>query len=307
MRTLRYRSRVLLIIGVIAAVGVISAGAAYGYLTQVPVLTGPVDQTNAAGEGTTLAWAQDTTAHPGDYNAYARIGTGPARRINPAGTSARPGGLWDDRLMFQQDGGTGSILRIYNVTTGGYYRVPGGWNSPGSQSAPTMSGDNVLFSRYIAVTHRWLVLVGNLYTHSLTVVGAEQGLHARALAGQVSGVWAVWTECRDVRVGCDVYEYNINSHNTTKLSNTFASGGYQDSPSVAANGTVYFIHEHPGCVGVTLNKRALGSPRVALAVMPERVGAGPTFVDDSGPSPVVYYTQRNCSSHQGDVYKVTDQ
>ena len=230
------------------------------------------------------------------------------KKVNPAGTQAWPGGFSGDRLIFQQESASRqSDLRFYNTATHGYGVVPAGWNSGAWEWKPTISGHYVLFGRITEKTNREVILLGDLTTGHLKLLSALTGKNADNEPGQVDGNYATWMECPDFNTSCDVYEYNITSGVTSKVSNTFSSGRFQMNPSVSSDGTVYFFHSSLACgASVTLDKRALGAPRTTLAAFPHGVDGADSYVDDSNGTRVVYYSRVNCAARQADVYKVID-
>jgi len=302
------RKRTLAIASLALGAGLVAAGAAYAYLTQVPVLTGTPDQSIVAAKGNMLAWSRNSATNSGPYDAYVRIGSGPIKRVNPVGTTGWPGGFSGDRLIFQQVSASGqSDLRFYNAVTGSYGVVPTGWNTKLWEWRPSISGPYVLFGRITFASDREVILLGNLTTGHVTLLAALTGKNAVAEPGQVNGNYATWMSCPNYNVSCDVYEYNITSGVTSKVSNTFPSGKFQTNPSVASNGTVYFFHAALACgADVSLNKRALGASRTMLTPFAHGLDGGDSYVDDSNGTPIVYYSRVNCAAHQADIYKVVD-
>ena len=172
---------------------------------------------------------------------------------------------------------------------------------------PTISGRYVLFGRVNLRTDRPMIFLGNLATGHLKLLASLTGTLAAEQPGQVNGNYATWTSCPNVRVECDVYEYNIATGRATRVSNTFASGKVQFAPSVTSTGTVYFFHSSTTCgEQVTTNKRPLGGSRTALVSLAHGLDVEHSYVDDSHGPPIVYYSRVICAAGQADIYKVID-
>jgi hypothetical protein len=151
------------------------------------------------------------------------------------------------------------------------------------------------------------VYLGDRTTGKLTQLASGGNL----AAGQVNGNYAVWEQCDQNSVAyCSVYRYDIAAKRTTLIPNRFvANGRFEYSPSVTKAGTVYFIHSGNGCgVSVTLVRQPLGGSDTVLVTFKKGVDVSSTYVNDTGGTPTVYYSQSSCANggRHGDVYKITD-
>ena len=285
----------------------------------VPVVTGAADQIQPAASGDTVAWSQWLQGR--GYDEYLRVGQGPILRIGArAGRDGIDGGGTGggisgttlayarviDRKMPPR-----SQIGFYDIATHTYSSPPAGWN-PGraygfTDWRPSISGRFVLFGRSIIGGVQSIddVELGNRTTGTLTQLASG----ANVVPGQVNGNYAVWTTCDQNPSGpCNVYRYDIAAKTTTLIPNTFSGGAFQYSPSVSRTGTVYFIHSGHGCgASAALARQQLGGSDTVLVGFRNGVDVSSTYVDDTGATPTVYYSQSSCANggRHGDVFTIT--
>lgn len=289
----------------LAAAGLTCPAAALAEPTPVPVLTGSTDQITPAAAGTTLVWARNGLNDRGPYDVYVRVG-GKVIQVNSPITQAFGGGISGDTVVYQRVFKGQSDLRYYNIATG-TYSAPSAWNSGAWEWSPTVSGTHVLFGRASgsgssAVERGEL---GDRSTAGVTELVSLSGTYARVFPGQVNGNYAVWSQCINVTVLCNVWMYDIAAGTTTLIRNTFSGGKYQYAPSVTADGTVYFVHSGSSCGAWQLVKKPLGAPAAVMLTFAHGIDVNSTYVDDTGGTPVVYYSRYACAGNrQGDVYRV---
>jgi len=301
-------------IGVGLTVGVAAlaaAAVAHATLTQVPVMTGPSDQVTPAAAGDTLTWAHNGSGNGGPMNAYVRVGSGPVVKLNGTGTQGFAGGISGDTVIFQRLSSGQSDIRLYDASSHTYPALPGGWNTSAWEWRPTISGNLVLFGRQSGSGTGFTskIFLGDLATGHLTLLATRTGRYAIAWPGQVNGNYAVWSQCSDTRISCSVLRYDIAAGTTTVIPNTFGSGKQQYAPSVASDGTVYFIHSGSSCgASVTLVRQPLAGPKTVLVSFNNGVDVDTTYTDDSTGTPSVYYAKGACAGGfiQRDIYKVVD-
>ena len=304
------RVRVGVIVATVAGVLVVAASA-LAALTQVPVLTGVPDQITPAAAGTTLSWSRNGPSDTGPYNEYVRVGSGPILKVNGTGTQGYGGGVSGTTLAYQRVARGQSDIRFYDTTAHTYSPPPAGWNTAAWEWSPTISGNLVLFGRGSGsgTTFTEKAYLGDRTTGALTVLASRTGRHAQVVPGQVNGDYAVWMQCQDYRVACNVYLYDIAAKTTTRIANTFATGTQQYDPSVTTTGTVYFAHSGNGCGnGVTLVKQPLGGSDTVLVTFKTGFDLTSTYTDDTSGTPTVYFSKTSCGGggNHDDVYKVVD-
>jgi hypothetical protein len=302
--------------------GSAKTGGAPTTTSPVPVVTGVPDQIMPAASGKTLSWSQ--WSYPRGYDEYLRVGSGPvqkigvrALRLDGIDGGGTGGGISGTTLVYARSMDTkmppGSEIRFYDIATHTYSSPPAGWNaSRGGRFwnwRPSISGRFVLFARHNVggVQSFQEVYLGDRTAGKLTQLASGGNL----AAGQVNGNYAVWEQCdQNSAAYSSVYRYDIAAKTTTAIPNRFiTSGRFEYAPSVTKAGTVYFIHSGNGCgTSATLVRQPLRGPDTVLVSFKKGVDVGSTFVDDTGGTPTVYYSQSTCTDggRHGDVYKITD-
>ena len=122
----------------------------------------------------------------------------------------------------------------------------------------------------------------------------------------MNGNWAVWEQCWDDH--CSVYRRDIAAKATTLLVNHCHRPASSTAPSVAADGTAYYIHSGKGCGNtVKLVKQPVGGPETVLNtfnqgidVLATNASADPTSGTD------VLFEKYYCKRATSDIYKVVD-
>jgi len=205
--------------------------------------------------------------------------------------------------VYQLIKGRHSDLRFYNMATRRGWDPPAGVNTSHEESAPSVSGSWLLFTRRL--TEHWpvyKVLLFNLATHRTLRLAEVRGPHVYAAAGQVNGDYATWQECSD-HMKCQVFRYQISTDRIGRVPNP---NSYQYAPSVAPNGTVFFARSGEACgAGVRLLRfRGLASSHLVSA-LPEGVDVGDTYVvrDGYGKRHLLY-DHTSCQPFTADIYSV---
>jgi hypothetical protein len=260
------------------------------------------EQLPAGGSGF-LLWSQNSTDQPDHFDLYARPRHGTAFRVNPPRSQAYAGGLRGSVLVYQLIKGRHSDLRMYDLATRHGWNPPAGVNTSHEESAPSMSGSWLLFTRKL--TEHWpvyKVLLFNLTTHRTLRLAVVRGPHVYAAAGQVNGDYATWQECTD-HVKCQVFRYRISTDRILPVPNP---NTYQYAPSVARDGTVFFARSGSACgANVRLMRyRGLASPHLVVA-LPTGIDVGDTYVvrDGYGEEHLLY-DHTSCDPFTADIYRV---
>jgi hypothetical protein len=287
----------VVVVGLVASVWLGST--ALGAVLQVPVLTTPRDETRPAASDSWLAWAQNSTAHPHLYSAYARPNGGSRFRVNHAGTQGYAGGIDGDTLAYQQINRGQSDIKLFNLSTHVRSNPPTGVNTPRWEWSATISGSWILFGRINFSVHRWRVILVNTHTHQVVVLADIVGTQVSAEPGQVNGNFAVWQQC--VATACNVWEYDIGSATKTRLPNT-APGHFNYASSVDSTGTVYFAHSAASC-GATIEKRPIGGPTSIVVALRGRDVQSSNLATVAG-QPNLFFAKFSCAARSDDVYKI---
>lgn len=228
-------------------------------------------------------------------------------RVNPKGTHALGGGIdaTVDVLAYSQSRSfnSDSDIKFFDLNAKTRSNPRRGVNTPRDELYPTISGNELLFTRIARATFHVILYVGTTRRVLTTSV------KGRAFSGQVNGDTAVYERCSNVNVEtCTVYVYDIAAKTTTKLRNP--TDRFQYAPSVSADGTVYFFRSSGGCGGgrARLIRHPVAGPEAVIATLPHRYDTfGTSFAFDDGGTNVVYYDRLNCKRFgDSDIYKVLD-
>lgn len=283
-----------------------SVAVASGDLPQTAVLVTPSQEEGAAASGNYLVW--DQAAQLGsDTLVYVRHG-GTTRMVNAAGTQGYSGGIDGTRIVYMQLEHGQSNLMLYNAASHVRSDLPAGFNTSQWEYRPSISGQWILFGRDSLPNHRHQdVILRNRITGQQVILASVNSTQNRVavVPGQVNGNWAVWYRCTELR--CSIYRRDIAAGITKKLINTFATGRYEFAPSVAKDGTAYFMHESQGCGhNAILAKHPVGQAATTLVhfkpgydVLDTSATANPTSGTD------VYFTKYRCARYTTNVFKVT--
>jgi len=260
------------------------------------------EQLPAGGSGF-LVWSQNSAAQPDHFDLYARPPHGAAFRVNPPRSQAYAGGVRGTVLVYQLIKGRHSDLRLYDLATRRVWDPPAGVNTSHEESAPSVSGSWLLFTRKLVRTWPvYKVMLFNLTTHRTLRLAVVRGPHVYAAAGQVNGDFATWQECTD-HMKCQVFRYTISSDRILRVPNPNA---YQYAPSVSRDGTVYFARSGSACGANVrlLRYRGLASPHLVVA-LPAGIDVGDTYVvrDGYGKQHLLY-DHTSCDPFTADIYRV---
>jgi hypothetical protein len=306
---LKRRAEIVGILGVLlGCVFLASASAAPPLLDTIPVRTSSADEYAAASQGAWFAWAQGSHAHPNHYNVFAQWhGSGPPITVNAPGTSGGLGGIDGDTLVYSEHVGNyaGDIFK-FNLASHPHQRssFPAKVSTRWDEYYPTISGHWVLFTRYLDTTQTTKVLLYNMRTHALRTLGTDRGRRRSVYSGQVNGDYASWGRVRPS--GAEVYLYRISTQTNTAIPPV--TGLFDYSPSVARDGTIYYMQSGSGCgEAASLVRYAPGGVATVLHDFPAGTDVGDSYVDERADGSLdVFVGQTNCRSDRWDIYKVID-
>jgi hypothetical protein len=164
---------------------------------------------------------------------------------------------------------------------------------------PSISGNWILFGRYVKQTQRRMMLLYDLATNELRVLDTTTGRKLKIDSGQVNGDWATWFHCSPV---CNVWRYNIQSKRKSRVPRP--SGHYQYASSVTSAGVVFFARSGRGCgASVSLLRYGIsGSPHVELN-LPQGVDVPRTFAASRSGHTDVLFGRVACPD-KGDIYRL---
>ena len=203
-----------------------------------PVATGRGDQSGPAAGGAFEVWSQQLPGAPFE-SLVAREG-GRTFRVSPPGTNGFAGGVDGTRLVYQVWRGKSSDLRLYDLARRRQISSLGRLNTPGWEWRPTLSEGRVLFSRYRG--SRELVVLHTLRTGRERILANVSLRAQQAVAGQLSGQYAVWSQCYR---SCSVHRMNLATGQ--KVIVPGPKGRLDYAPAVTRAGVVYFGRSALGC------------------------------------------------------------
>jgi hypothetical protein len=298
-----------LVLGVAAAL--VWALPATAWSAPIAVVRGPADENHA-----TAAWNRAGTV---EYVAFTRRdpdtdrrsailrlirsdGSVRSVRLNTRGDGDVGGFFHSRRVLYSESRGGDYDLRVYDITTG-RRSAPTSVNTRKSEWLATRSGPYLLFNRDNGAANR--VVLHDLRDGTETRLARSQDQDA--FAGQVSGNWAVWTDCAAV---CDVYRRDIAAGTTSILPRPAGEPeASQYEPSVAPDGTVYLVRNTGGaCTStVELVRFAASDPAegtVIAQLPPGRFTTGTYARQNPGGSVDLFFARGSCDTFRHNVFKL---
>lgn len=124
-----------------------------------------------------------------------------------------------------------------------------------------------------------------------------------ATPGQVNGNYAVWNTCTP---RCEVFLYDIAAAAKTRVPNPL--GRQQYTPSVSADGTVYFVSSGNVCgEAVKLERKSPDrASRVILRIFSGYDSLRTAASADRNGTTRVYFDRIHCRLYDSDVLRVDD-
>lgn len=295
-------------LGLVLAVQVVAAAAT----ATVEVLSGPGLQFSPHANGTHLAWTSNSGLRPDHFDAFAQRLDGSGRvRLNAAGTQGFVGSFvpGTDHVVYQQTGGGGSDLYVYDLGDRRRTKVPG-VNTPGWEWDVMASQSYVLFSRQRKAAAGWVtdVLLQRRSDDAVRTLGTWPAKGVTNANGFVGERYAAYTVCKDR--GCWAYLYDIGRRTTTKIPSR--NGRPQYAPVVDEAGRqVYLVRSGDTC---GMHVRILRLRLADLSAAPEPVADLPRGIDvgwamSLGPNRTtgmqdLYFERVRCGSKDSNVYAV---
>ena len=271
--------------------------------TPIPVMTSPRGEFQpAVGDGV-LAWEENTKAHPSRFNVFVRAGSGKKTRVNARRTRGANGGIDGDLLVYQQYRGDSSNIHFFDTPDARRSKPPSGVNTKHWEYWPSVSNERLLFGRRKGNGDRKVILY-NLESKNKKVLAKSTG-HSRFLEpGQVNGDHVVWSKCPPSDK-CDVFHHQISTGRTEKVPNP---GNFQRAPSVAPDGSVYFVQSGRRCGASVRLMRYADGEFEKLTQLPDGNNITDTYAHVTGAGiNEIYYANSACgSAYRSDIFKVVD-
>jgi hypothetical protein len=300
----------------VAAVLVLAAQSAFA-LTPVPVFADPdINEAQPSATANAVVYTHNSVEHPHHFNTYVNTPGGGETRINEAGTQSFQASIDGTTVLYSRFGPQGADLRLYDVATGERSDPPKGVNRPGSEEfGPNIDGRYYAFIRadFEAPEPYVRLVLFDTRTGRSRVLADVNPRREYLDSDQVNGDWVVWEYCRFSHhrfTECDVYRYRISTERAVVLPNP---GKQQYTPSVTADGTVYYGRSGNGTywkcgLNAHLVRQPLHGPAVVIASLPQGSDMFSTFaLEGEYGLASVYFEQAPCEGNFGaDIYRVDD-
>ena len=282
----------------------LATAAADAALTPLPIRTTSADEYSPVADGAWMAWTERSHLHQARQNVYVRKGAGSRIKVNPRGMSGGTGGIDGNVLVYSEyKPGYAGDIRKFNLSTHRRSDFPGRVSTRWDEYHPTVSGNWVLFTRWIWTTRTTKVLLYNTHSGSLLTVGTDSGRYRYVYAAQVNGDYATWG--RVTPNGQDVYRFHISARTNTKLPRVVYA---QYDPVITSDGTVYFVRSGKGCGEIaSLVRQPLVGPEAILYDLPVGIDVGYGYAQERADGSLHWlYGRETCRNDRWDIYEVVD-
>jgi hypothetical protein len=270
-------------------------------VTPVRVLdTSEADEWFGSMQGDWFAWTANTSQRPKDIRGYVREAGSDPRRIQIngdvfVGDVILDGPRAGQVVVTAGDQNAGDI-RFYDLATHDVTNAPQGVNTAKRETAGTVSGDYLAFSRRYSDS-RTDVLLYRFSTQTLTTIASGW-----FFVTQVNGDYVTYMRC--VPRTCDVWRYTISTDRTVKMP-VAPDGRANYFPAVSTSGDVYYVQGDNDECGK--NTRILrwrqGNVTRALA-LPDGTELLTLRVGTRGTDDVLTFTEVACGPDEWGIYRI---
>lgn len=244
-----------------------------------------------------IGWSQAPRSHPNRHKALVKRGSRKPIRLNRPGTRGYMGGIDGQVAVYQEITPGDSDIRRYNLKTGD--RAGVAFNGSRWDFGPSISGRFILFGRNSLFDS--VILFNKKTGKSRTLAKAKNpGNRTTPLVtpGQVNGDFAVFTRCGKNGFPCDVIRYRISTRQFVKVPRPRP---FHYAPSVAKNGTIYFVGSGSGCgVNTAIYRRRNGNTtRIAKLGGKNEVSDHTFAIPRAGGGTDVFFSRVRCKNKSG--------
>ena len=276
--------------------------------TPTEVLDDPdVIELSVAASTDYFAWTANSEARRRRFNAYVRpIGGGDAVRVNPRHTLSYFIGIDGSMVVYSVARRGNEDLALYDAATEGRPSLPEGVNTKAPETRPSLSGDWLLFTKFLRNGKGKIVLF-NIATRERRVLRTSGGL---LQSDQVNGDWATFEHCRDIHgdfANCDTFRYQISTEELVKIPNP---GKQQYGGGVSDDGTVYIVRGGGSRVwrcghNARIIRYPVGGPGVVISKMADGKDVFITYAtDETGGATTLYLTRIACRTGRQGIYSI---
>lgn len=304
------------LIALVAGLTIIATATIAQAATPEEVLNQPgVDEEVPSASAGYFVWTANSEARPNRYNSYVMADGGSAVRVNQSGTHSHGAAIDGTTVVYDESGGDDSDLKFFDADSQNRSEPPGGVNTANWEYRPSLSGDQLLFTRNntnrVDFRDAWVkVVLFDLTTETSTVLSKLPIRTNYLVSDQVNGDWATFEACR-VRRGvffdCQVHLYEISTETLTEVTNP---GVQQYAAGVSEDGTVYLVRQrnrdHWVCGKATKVVRMDGGNGTVIATLPEGKEIFNMFAFDQGGSTTLYMDPARCRNGKGGIYRIAD-
>jgi hypothetical protein len=310
--------RSLIILGL--TVPLFAAGTAVAAEPSVVLDKAGVNEFRPSASKGYLVWTANSLTHPRHTNTYLRPLGEPTIRLNPPGTQSVDASIDGTTAVYQEIGKSGDAdLVLFDAVSQYRSPVPDGVNTRNWESAPTLSGDWLLFTRsnfnrVRPADARVRVILFNMSTKDQVVLQTLAQETNYLVSDQASGDYATFESCTyDAGTGrysdCNVFRYEISTKELTEIENP---GLQQYAAGVTDDGTLYLVRSggsrywHCG-THARIVRYPEGGPGVVIARLNAPRDALNTFaIEETDGSTSLYFGRLNCDRGEAGLYVVRD-
>jgi hypothetical protein len=278
---------------------------------DIPVRTTRADEVRPVASTNAVAWAArhwSASHRSSHYDTYVQVGKAKPVKVNAPGTSALPGGISGDTLVFEQWHRGHANIVFYSVQRKARFAPPAGVNSNrGDEFSPSLSGRWLAFFRQDSSGLK--ALLRDLESGEVIQVrgfppfpgGRKIALRSRT---EVNGNFAAFN------LSTQAWAYDISKR---RFSPVLSFSGIPELSwfpgSISRTGTAYAaLHALIGsnCDDDSLRRLTEREDATPITTVPREFRIGFSYTVDRDAQATIYYERVNCTTGRSDIYKTVD-